>query len=78
MLSLDVPAHSKKVTEYLSSKGFTFPGYMASELPSPLDVNSIPTTFIVGKDGKIEFKKVGVANYDNPKFQNFLEEIAAK
>jgi len=43
------------------NKNFTFPFYFNEDkkLSAKLDVNTIPTTFILDKDSKIRFKKVG-------------------
>jgi hypothetical protein len=47
-------------------------------LPEQFQVPSIPTTFIVSKDGKILMKEVGTRNYDTGKMVNFLKEQASK
>ena len=43
------------------NKNFTFPFYFDEDkkLSTKLDVNTIPTTFLLDKDSKIRFKKVG-------------------
>ncbi|SOD14857.1 TlpA family protein disulfide reductase [Pedobacter xixiisoli] len=43
------------------NKNFTFPFYFNEDkkLNAKLDVNTIPTTFLLDKNGKIRFKKVG-------------------
>lgn len=78
MLSLDRDEHAGKVASYVQDKGLTFPVYMPSGgLPPQLQtVSSIPTTFVLSPDGKIASKKVGAANYDTEKFQQFLQELA--
>jgi thiol-disulfide isomerase/thioredoxin len=76
MLSLDKDEHRDKVVKYVQEKGFTFPVYQPSGyLPEQLHVPSIPTTFIIGRDGKIKSKKIGTANYDTEKFKKFLEGL---
>jgi hypothetical protein len=47
-------------------------------LPEQLRVPSIPTTFVISKDGQIVKREVGMRNYDTKKFENFLLELAAK
>jgi thiol-disulfide isomerase/thioredoxin len=79
MLSLDAPESQTKVGKYVKEKDFTFPVYLPSGLlPSQLDVPSIPTTFIIGRDGKIKSKKVGVSNYDTDKFKKFIEGLTIR
>jgi len=79
MLSLDRADQQGKVVSYVNDKAFTFPVYMVSgNVNAQLEeVSSIPTTFVLSPDGKIASKKVGTANYDTPKFQQFLKELAA-
>jgi thiol-disulfide isomerase/thioredoxin len=79
MLSLDKSENRSKVIKYIQDKGFSFPAYMPSGfLPAQLqEVTSIPTTFVISRDGKIASKKVGAANYDTDKFRKFLESLAS-
>ncbi len=77
MLSIDRESDIKKVSDYMTTKKFTFKAYLPSgQLPSLLDVPSIPTTFIISKDGQVVKKEVGSTRYDTPKFQKFLEELS--
>lgn len=76
MLSIDKDSDKRKVIKYIKDKEFTFPVYMPSGyLPSQLRVPSIPTTFILSRDGKIARKEVGAMNYDTAKFRKFLEQL---
>jgi len=76
MLSLDAPSHNNKVVAYVKDKSFTFPVYRPhGALADVLNVPSIPTTFVINKDGKIVSKKVGTANYKTEKFKKFLEGL---
>jgi thiol-disulfide isomerase/thioredoxin len=77
MLSLDTPQNFNKVVKYVDDKGFSFPVYVVDKgLTEQLQVPSIPTTFVIGKDGKIKRKEVGAANYDTPKFKEFLNSLS--
>ncbi len=79
MLSLDKEGNEGKITKFIDKKSFDFPTYMpASEMPDVLRSPSIPTTFVVGKSGKIVSKKVGMAKYDTKSFENFLLKEAGK
>jgi len=78
MLSLDKEAHLEKVRTYISSRSFTFPVYMPSGyLADQLQVPSIPTTFVITKEGVIDLKEVGMRNYNTTKFKKYLEGLAA-
>ncbi|NBW34541.1 MAG: TlpA family protein disulfide reductase [Cytophagia bacterium] len=83
MLSIDKKADEQKVKNYVSSKGFTFPVYLVqspfpNQLPEVLQVPSIPTTFVINKEGKIVYKNVGTANYDTKKFRKLLQDLATE
>lgn len=79
MLSLDTDENHHKIMKYVKANEFSFPVYQPTgSLPEQLQVTSIPTTFVIGKDGKIEMKKSGTANYDTEKFQKFLKDLTAK
>jgi len=79
MLSLDKDSHLEKIRAFVSSRSFTFPIYMPSGyLADQLQVPSIPTTFIITKDGIIDLKEVGMKNYNTNKFKKYLEELAAR
>ncbi len=76
MLSLDNKQSFAKVVNFVRDKGYTFPVFVISDqLPTQLQVPSIPTTFVIGKDGVIKRKEVGTANYNTDKFKKFLEEL---
>lgn len=73
MLAVDQKDPHRKVEAYIRDKGFTFPVYLPSgSLPSQLQVNSIPATFVVSREGKIVFRETGAANYGTEEFRNFL------
>ncbi len=79
MLSLDRDEHLEKVKSYINSRSFTFPVYMPSGyLVDQLQVPSIPTTFIINKEGLIDLKEVGMKNYNTPKFKKYLEDLVAR
>jgi thiol-disulfide isomerase/thioredoxin len=79
MLSLDKEQALPKVQDYITKNEFTFPVFMPSGfLADQLQVPSIPTTFVVAKDGKIAMKEVGTRNYDTEKMIDFLKKEVAK
>lgn len=79
MLSLDKDLQQPKVIKYISNKQYTFPVYMPSGyLTEQLSVPSIPTTFVINKEGKIVAKEVGTTNFDTAKFRKFLLGLTRK
>jgi thiol-disulfide isomerase/thioredoxin len=76
MLSIDKPEDHQKVTKYISDKAFSFPVYEVNNgLPSQLQVSVIPTTFVIGPDGKIKLKRVGTDDYNTEEFKSYLEGL---
>lgn len=77
MLNLD--KERAKAESFLAKKDYTFPVYYLNQsgLPNVYESNSIPTTFVIDKNGKIALQKTGMANYDNDNFRNFLNDLAA-
>lgn len=79
MLSLDKAGHEGKINKFIDKKSFDFPVYLpATEVPDVLRSSSIPTTFVVARNGDIVSKKVGMAKYDTKSFENFLLKEARK
>lgn len=77
MLSLDKDVQIEKVKKFVKNQSYSFPVFMPSGyLSSQLQVSSIPTTFVIGKDGIIAMKEVGMKNYNTTKFKKFLNELA--
>jgi thiol-disulfide isomerase/thioredoxin len=78
MLSVDKASDLGKVRTYVKDKAFTFPVYVpAGPLPAQLDVPSIPTTFVIGPDGRIASSQAGATNYNTRKFKRFLNSLSA-
>ncbi len=79
MLSLDEQNRSEKVKSYISQMAFNFPVFMPQgELTNQLYVDTIPTTFVIDKDGYIVAKEIGMRNYNTDKFKRYLEDLSSK
>lgn len=76
MLSIDREDDLEKVKQYVTSKGFTFPVFMAGGLPEQLQVKIIPSTFVISPAGEIVYEKSGLADYDTNKFRKFLYKVS--
>ncbi len=71
LVSLD--NNLSKAKEFIKNEGFTFPVYyLNSSLPQVYDTSTIPSTFVISKEGKIIAKRVGMADYDSQKFVSFI------
>ncbi|MEM6298393.1 MAG: TlpA disulfide reductase family protein [Bacteroidota bacterium] len=71
MISLD--KSPEKAFEFMERKGYSFPVYFPIEgLPVAFESGSIPTTFVVSPEGKIVYRRDGIASYDTEEFRHFL------
>jgi thiol-disulfide isomerase/thioredoxin len=74
MISLD--QDEQKAKDFIERKEFEFPVYyLRSALPSSYDTHSIPTTYVIGKDGLIKVENHGMAKYSSESFKAFLDEL---
>ncbi len=64
------------INQYLSTNDYQLPVYMQKSLSSPgFQVGSIPTTYLIAKDGRIVSSKKGAANWNSEKFKAELDEL---
>lgn len=78
-LLVDADGDFKKSQAYMTRKKFKLPIYaFASELPKQIFEGSLPTTIVFDKKGRISYHGVGAANYANPKFISFINELKAQ
>jgi len=77
LLSMDRNDDLPKIVKYVEKNKYTFPVYQPNGyLPDLLQVPSIPTTFIIDKNGNVVSKKVGTTNFNTGKFKSYLEGLA--
>lgn len=65
------------VRKFFDNNDYTFPFYLteAYELPNIFQSRSIPTTFIIDKDGNIVFKHKGMAAWNDRSCREFLRNL---
>ena len=77
MISLD--QNESKARKFIETKAFDFPVYyLRSALPSTYDTHSIPTTYVIDKNGRFRIENHGMAKYNSESFKNLLSEIVAE
>ena len=77
MISLD--DDFSKATAFADRKDFRFPLYrLASPLTPAFQSNSIPTTFLLDKRGRIISRKAGMAKYNTDSFRSLMMSLAAE
>jgi thiol-disulfide isomerase/thioredoxin len=79
ILSVDKANAQSKIETYLSKNNYSFPVYMLQGVaPELLQVPSIPTTYVINKEGKVVLKEIGARNYDTKKMANSLIELSTQ
>jgi thiol-disulfide isomerase/thioredoxin len=67
---------TSKVSQFVKEKGLTFPIYtMRGAPPAIFKTRGIPATFILSPDGRIAFKHVGSAKWDDDKSIDFIKGL---
>lgn len=66
----------EKVKNFLASRDYDLPDYYGGRnMPEALSARSIPTTYIISKDGRIVNKKVGAADWDSKAMRRIFDEL---
>ncbi|WP_282019071.1 TlpA family protein disulfide reductase [Salegentibacter mishustinae] len=64
---------------FLKRKGYRFSSYrMLSEDPKPLDGYTLPSTYVIDKNGTIVVDKKGAADWNSQNFRNLLNQLLAE
>jgi thiol-disulfide isomerase/thioredoxin len=77
VLTVDVDQDLRKSLKFMQKRNFDLPVYiLASAVPSAYLGNSIPTTIVLNKQGKLVFKHEGGADYTNKEFIDFIIKLS--
>jgi len=77
MISLDKKFDT--AIDFLEKKGYAFDiQEPQGSIPKIFNTRGIPNTYVLGKTGEIEYRKMGMGNYNTQKFKDFLEVQKAK
>ena len=69
----------EKVENFYKSNNYKLPTYsLASTPPSILNTRSLPTTFIVDKNGRLVLKETGASNWNSSKERQLLDNLLAE
>ncbi len=65
-----------KVDAFMKKRKFTLPVfYQASNAPSKLSTNSLPTTFLIDQNGKILIEEVGASDWNGASMRAILDKL---
>lgn len=69
----------EKVKAFMEKRGFSFPVRITRyQSPKPFYTESIPTTFLVSKSGKIVIRETGAANWGGDKMEKIVNDLIAE
>jgi hypothetical protein len=70
------PNRHEKVQNFLASREYDLPSYYGGRnMPEAFSVRSVPTTFVISRDGKIVMKKVGAADWDSKAMRRVFDQL---
>jgi len=77
ILAVNCAEDRATVSSYMKNEGFTFPALLDLDgrVSSNYGVQSIPTTFLIDRDGMIVMRLVGSIDWDSPKIHTALESL---
>ena len=65
-----------RIPNYLKTENYKLPVYFqAGKSPVILESNSLPTTFLLSKEGEIVMKKVGAARWNASKVHHTIDRL---
>lgn len=68
-----------KTTEFYQKNNYSLPTYnLASEIAPEISTTSLPTTFIVDKNGKLALRGTGVSNWNSIKIRRILDDLISE
>ena len=66
----------KRVSAFLARKDYDFPVFFeAGRPPGELRVESIPTTYLIDRNGHVRVKKIGAADWNSTAVRELLSEL---
>jgi thiol-disulfide isomerase/thioredoxin len=67
------------VKEFIETNKYTFPIYcLANETPIQLFSHTLPTTFLISKNGRIVISRRGAAKWDGEKMQELIDRLLSE
>lgn len=67
------------VDAFLKRKGYTIPTYkMLTRAPEPFDGSTLPTTYVLDRNGGIVVDKVGTAKWNSDSFRKTLDKLLSE
>lgn len=73
------PERERSVRRFLERHPYDLPFYLeAQRMPASYGLRALPTTFIIGRDGRVAFTHRGAADWDSAPARTFLRTLASR
>jgi len=70
---------AEAVNRFASKKSRPLPVYLSSQKPpAALEYTSLPTTFLIDRDGSVLLREEGAAHWDRPVFRELLDSLISR
>lgn len=64
------------VRGFMNRKNYTLPSYRPlSEPPKPMDGKTLPTTYLIDREGNIVIKKIGAADWNSESVRSAIDKL---
>ena len=68
-----------KIDKFYQENNYNLPTYQAMSNPSPeINTRTLPTTFVIDKNGKLAFKETGASNWNSGSVRTMLDTLLAE
>ena len=70
---------AERVSKFMTKHGYSIPAYIPlEEVPTLLQNNSLPTTFVISNSGEIVMNKSGAANWNSSSTRATLDKLLSE
>jgi len=75
----DADSNLPKAAQFMDKHQYDLPVFkVESEIPEQIFGGSLPTTVVFDREGRLSFRHEGMADYDDPKFSDFLKTLSGR
>jgi thiol-disulfide isomerase/thioredoxin len=75
-IMVDADNQPAKATDFMHSHHYNLPVYgLRGKMPTTMYSGTLPTTIIIDAKGRLAQKHEGIANYDTPAMQHYLQSL---
>lgn len=78
-LILTVDEEPERAVRFMEGRGFSMPYHFpVSPLPHALQGSVLPTTWVISREGRVVYKREGIADYSTRDFRNWMIGLSGR